>query len=190
MSDHTDIRQHLETIHSGEREAQGEAFRALLEAAGRPPVAWTYEAWDVLVRALGAKDNRLRSIAAQLLCALAASDPEERILRDFDALLEVTRDRKFVTARHALQALWQAGAAGKKQRQVLLQGLSRRFKECAAEKNTTLIRYDIAVCLRRLYDAVPDDAVRATAVALIETEPDPTYRKKYATVWPPKGDRR
>jgi hypothetical protein len=51
------------------------------------------------------------------------------------------------------------------------------------EKNGTLIRYDISQSLHRLYDAVKDETVRAKALALIETEADRKYRKKYAGLW-------
>jgi hypothetical protein len=99
--------------------------------------------------------------------------------------LAVTKDEKFVTARHSLQSLWKVGAAGKKQRKILVEGLERRFKECITEKNCTLIRYDIIQGLRNLYDAatVKDEKVREKALELIETEEDLKYRKKYASVW-------
>jgi hypothetical protein len=95
----------------------------------------------------------------------------------------VTKDERFVTARHCLQALWKIGLAGEKQRVRLLDGLDTRFRECAAEKNGTLIRYDIVQDMRHLYDQVKDERIREQALALIETEPDLKYRKKYAGVW-------
>ena len=65
----------------------------------------------------------------------------------------------------------------------MLDGLELRFRECSAEKNSTLIRYDIAQSLRNLYDAVGGEKVRAKALELIETEEDLKYRKKYASLW-------
>jgi hypothetical protein len=50
-------------------------------------------------------------------------------------------------------------------------------------KELHLIRYDIIQSLRRLYDAVKDEEVRAKALELIETEEDSKYRKKYASLW-------
>ena len=88
-----------------------------------------------------------------------------------------------MTARHTLQSLWHVGTAGKKQQAKVVTGLSSRFRECAAEKNGTLIRYDILQVLRRLYDAVKDEGIRKKALALIATETDPKYRAKYATLW-------
>ena len=170
----------LDNLWSNDRELQNKAFMAILKATDKP-VDWAYEAWDDVVENLHHRDNHNRAIAAQVLCNLAKSDPKGRILKDFDALLAVTRDERFVTARHCLQALWKVGAAGKQQR--LVDGLAVRFAECATEKNCTLIRYDISQSLRNLYDAVHDEKVREKALELIETEPDLKYRKKYASLW-------
>jgi hypothetical protein len=150
------------------------------------PVTWAYEAWDDLLAGLNAKDNHVRSISAQLLCNLAISDPEKRILADFDKLLTLTRDKKFVTARHTLQSLWKVGLAGSEQREMVVVGLNGRYHDCISEKNCTLIRYDIIQDLKNLYDIVPDEAIKENALALIEMEEDVKYRKKYATVWQEK----
>ena len=114
---------------------------------------------------------------------LAKSDPDERILRDFEMLLAVTRDERFVTARHCLQAPWKVGAVGAKQRRRLVNGLEQRFVECVKEKNDTLIRSDIVQDLRQLHEATGDSKVEAKALALIEMEPDPKCRQKYGRVW-------
>jgi hypothetical protein len=45
---------------------------------------------------------RSRAIAAQVLCNLAKSDPKNRMAKDFQALLNVTKDERFVTARRVL----------------------------------------------------------------------------------------
>lgn len=179
------VRARMADIHSADRTVQGDAFGALMEATARP-VDWAYEAWDDLRDALSHKDNHVRAIAAQLLCNLAGSDPEARILKDFDALLTVTRDERFVTARHCLLALWRIGTAGEAQKERVVAGLAGRFDDCAPEKNCTLIRFDIIQGLRKLYDQVKDEAIRAKALELIETEPDLKYRKKYAGVWKSK----
>src|SRR5262249_48127703 len=113
---------------------------------------------------------------------LAKSDPEGRMLEDFDALLAVTKDEWFVTARHCLLSLWKVGAAGPRQKEMLVDALAGRFADRAAEKNCTLIRYDIIQGLRKLYDLENDEAVREKASELIEREEDPKYRKKYASV--------
>jgi hypothetical protein len=173
-------------VWSQDRQSQYNAFEYLLDITEQP-VDWAYEVWEECLAHLGHADNHNRAIAAQLLCNLAKSDPQERILRDFPALLAVTHDARFVTARHTLQALWKVGAAGEKQKQLFLKELSTRFRNCGAEKNCTLIRYDILKGFRDLYDLAADEKIRAKALALIETETDPKYRKKYTTLW--KGDR-
>jgi hypothetical protein len=103
--------------------------------------------------------------------------------KDLQALLKVTKDELFVTARHCLQSLWKVGVAGEPQRKALLKGLAARFRECQAEKNCTLIRYDILVVLRRVYDLAKEEPIRSSAERLIALEEDPKYRKKYTAVW-------
>ena len=175
-------RTNLENLHSDDRQVQNDAFFYII-AATDLPVDWSYQVWDELVETLGHKDNHQRAIAAQVLCNLAKSDPQQRMLQDFPALLAVTRDERFVTARHCLQALWKVGVAGEQQRELLLEGLEGRYVECIDEKNCTLIRYDIIQDLRHLYDEVQVEKVKEKALELIEAEQDLKYRKKYAAVW-------
>jgi len=180
MDEH--MRTSLDNITSQDRTLQNQAFQDLM-AASEPPAEWAYDAWDELVAGLSHKDNHVRAIAAQVLCNLAQSDPEDRMGRDFETLLNVTRDERFVTARHCLQSLWKLGLAGPDQQDRLLDGLERRYNECITEKNCTLIRYDIIQDLKNLYDASPDEIIRQKALAWIYLEVDPKYRKKYAGVW-------
>ena len=183
------MRTTLDDLRSDDRARQNKAFTEVLQATERT-VDWAYEVWDEMVSALRHADNHVRAISAQVLCNLAKSDPKGRMLKDFDALLAVTRDERFVTARHCLQSLWKIGIAGKKQQKKVVDGLVRRFEECIAEKNGTLIRYDILQGLRRLYDQTRDDSIRVTALRLVEAEVDLKYRKKYASVWRIKPDSR
>lgn len=178
-------RKQLDDIQSMDDPTRNEAFFALIEATNTP-VDWAYEAWDKLVKLLPVKNSHIRSIAAQLLANLAKSDPEKRILRDFDALYDVTKDDRFVPARHCLQTIWKVGASGEEQKRLLVDTLVQRFKECTSEKHPTLIRFEIIQGLRNLYDVVQDEEIKQTALALIETEEDPKYRKKYTGVWKKK----
>jgi hypothetical protein len=175
-------RELVDDIHSADRDARNRAYHAVIEATDRP-VDWAYDVWDGVVADLTHRDNHVRAIAAQLLCNLAKSDPERRILTDLPALLELTRDPRFVTARHCLQALWKVGAAGPDQRAAYRDALVARFADCRAEKNWSLIRYDILQSLRTVHDATGDETLRATAEQLIDSESDVKYRKKYATLW-------
>ena len=176
------IRKHLNNLLSEERDLQNQAFFYILEATEKP-VDWAYEVWDELVASLRHKDNHVRAISAQVLCNLAKSDPENRMQKDFPTLMAVTKDERFVTARHCLQSIWKAGASGKKMQNTLVEAFAERFRDCAAEKNCTLIRYDIIQGLRNLYNEVQDESIKQKALELIETEEDLKYRKKYASLW-------
>src|SRR6266404_6140959 len=136
------IRTNIDNLWSEDRELQNKAFYYILETTDKP-VDWAYEAWDEVLKNLTHKDNHNRAIAAQVLCNLAKSDPKNRVLKDFNALFAVTRDDRFVTARHCMQSLWKLGAAGKKQQKLLVDALEGRYHECITHKNCTLIRYDI-----------------------------------------------
>jgi hypothetical protein len=175
-------RTHLDNIRSKDKELQNKAYLYILNVTDKP-VDWAYDVWGEMMAGLTNSDNHVRAITAQVLCNLAKSDPKNRILKDFPALLEVTKDERFVTARHCMQALWKVGVAGKGQQKIYMDGLERRFKECIAEKNCTLIRYDILQSMRNVYDVVKDEKIKEKALELIETEEDLKYRKKYSTLW-------
>jgi hypothetical protein len=82
---------------------QNKAFFYVLKATDKP-VDRAYAVWGELIQGLSYPDNHVRAIAAQVLCNLAKSDPKNRMVKDFDALLAVTKNERFVTARHCLQA--------------------------------------------------------------------------------------
>ena len=105
------------------------------------------------------------------------------MLKDLDKLLVVTKDEKFVTARHSLQCLWKIGITSAELREKLVKALSLRFKDCSEEKNGTLTRFDIMEVFRKIFDKVPDENLLNTSVMLINTEPEAKYKKKYLGVW-------
>jgi hypothetical protein len=172
----------LDDVRSSDGATRNRAYQHVIDVTDNP-VDWAYEVWDRVVSDLRHKDNHVRAIAAQLLCNLAKSDPELRILHDLPALLELTKDSRFVTARHCLQALWKVGAAGEAQRAAYQPGMVRRFVECGTEKNWSLIRFDVLQSMRNVYVATGDDSIRMTAQELIDSEADLRYRKKYAGLW-------
>jgi hypothetical protein len=176
------IRTHLDNIRSEDGELQNKSYFFLMEKTEKP-VDWAYEAWDELVEGLTHKDNHVRAISSQLLANLAKSDPKGRMFKDFDKLLNVTKDEKFVTARHCLQSIWKVGLGGKNAQIMVVKGLEKRYQDCVKEKNGTLIRYDILVGLRNLYEATTSSEIKEKALELIELESDLKYRKKYASVW-------
>ncbi|UTR12668.1 hypothetical protein MM300_10515 [Evansella sp. LMS18] len=176
------IKDYFNDLESDDREKQYEAYKNILAAAEKE-VDWAYEVWDQLVEDLTHMDNHRRSRAAQFLSYLAVSDPEKRVLHDFPAIWGVTKDKKFVTARHSLQAVWRIGLAGEQQKELVVDHLVNRYRECEGEKNYTLIRFDITQGLRHLFDALHDEAIKITALELIAEETDDKYRKKYAALW-------
>jgi hypothetical protein len=176
------LRTQLDHLKSQDRDLQNKAYFHILKVTDKP-VNWAYEVWDEMLEGLSHEDNHVRSISAQILSNLAKSDPKNRMLKDFDLVLAVTKDEKFVTARHCLQSLWKVGVAGKKQQKVYMDGLERRFRECTRERNCTLIRYDICQSLRNVYAETSDERIREKAIELIATEKDEKYRKKYSTLW-------
>lgn len=176
------IRIHLDNIRSEDGQLQNEAYYFLMEQTEKP-VDWAYEAWDELVEGLRHKDNHVRAISSQLLANLGKSDPKGRMFKDFDKLLNVTKDEKFVTARHCLQSIWKVGLGGKNAQIMVVKGLEKRYQECVKEKNGSLIRYDILVGLKNLYEATTSSEIKEKALELIELEKDLKYKKKYASVW-------
>jgi hypothetical protein len=176
------IQTQIDNIRSKDADLQNKAFTYILNVTDKP-VDWAYEVWDKMIEGLTHKDNHARAISAQVLSNLAKSDPKNRMLKDFDKLLAVTKDERFVTARHCLQSLWKVGVAGTKQQKIYMDGLEQRFNECINEKNCTLIRYDILQSMRNVYDAVRDEKIKEKALELIETEEHLKYRKKYSTLW-------
>lgn len=177
-----DIRTHLENIRSTDGQIQNDAYYFLMEVT-ETPVDWAYEAWDELVAGLTHKDNHVRAISSQVLANLGKSDPKGRMFKDFDKLLDVTKDEKFVTARHCMQNIWKVGLGGKKTEQLVVKGLEKRYRECVSEKNGRLIRYDSLVSMRNLYNATMSSEIKDKALELIEVETDAMYKKKYAAVW-------
>jgi hypothetical protein len=176
------IRIQLDNIRSADAQMQNKAYMSLMQETEKP-VDWAYEAWDELLDGLAHKDNHVRAISSQILANLGKSDPKGRMQKDFDKLLHVTRDEKFVTARHCMQNIWKVGLGGKKAQQLVVDGLEKRFHECINEKNCTMIRYDIQVSLHNLYTATTSSEIKEKALEWIELEEDGKYKKKYLTVW-------
>jgi hypothetical protein len=176
------IRAHLDNIRSTDAQLQNNAYMALMRETEKP-VGWAYEAWDELIEGLTDKDNHVRAICGQLLGNLGKSDPKGRMHKDFDKLLAVTKDERFVTARHTMQNIWKVGLGGKNAQILVVKGLEKRYKECDTEKNGKLIRFDILVSMRNLYNATTSSEIMEKALELIELEKDPKYKKKYASVW-------
>ncbi|SDJ37199.1 hypothetical protein [Salimicrobium halophilum] len=169
-------------LENGSKEEQYEAYQTLLEEM-ETEVPWAYEVWDKLVDWLTDKDAHRRSRGAQFLSFLAISDPENRILRDFPKVWQVTKDEKFVTARHSLQAIWRVALGGEKQKNLVTGYLIERFYTAEEEKNGTLLREDILKGLRALYERDEDPYIEEQAKGLIDSVDDEKYAKKYMKIW-------
>jgi hypothetical protein len=80
----------LDGLQSKDKDLQNKAFLHLLDVTEKP-VNWAYEVWDELVERLSHKDNRQRAISAQILCNLAKSDPQNRMLKDLMLFWQLRR---------------------------------------------------------------------------------------------------
>lgn len=176
------IKLEFEKSKSGDKDERYEAYHNILQVTEQK-VDWAYEVWDQLVEDLTHKDNHQRSRAAQYLANLAISDPEMRMMVDYPKLWEVTKDEKFVTARHSLQSIWKVGIAGTPQKEMVMKSMVERFKNGTDEKNYTLIRNDIIQNMRNLYDHWNDELIKETALDLINTVDDKKYKKKYMDIF-------
>lgn len=174
-----EILQLFSNLTERDRDIQYKSYEELLKIM-QEPVDWTYSVWEQLVQTLIYKNGHVRASAAQFLCALAAkSDPEERVLEDFLKIWAVTYDEETVTARHTLQAIWKIGLAGQVQRDLVVSYLAKRYQTCLDEKHPTLIRYDIIVSFKKLFDATNDPKLLEIAQRLIGEEEDVKSKKKY-----------
>jgi hypothetical protein len=175
-------KKYLDDLHNDDANQRYEAFINVIKITNQP-VDWAYDVWDDLLAQLSHKNNHQRAIAAQVLSNLAKSDVKGRMLKDIPQLFAVTKDEKFVTARHSLQCLWKVAIVNKPLQKKVIDFLTHRFQECSVEKNCTLIRYDILEVLRKIYDKVPDEKMKDKALELIQAEEDVRYRKKYTGLW-------
>jgi hypothetical protein len=175
------IKSHFQNFKSKDRNIRHEAYINLMMITDEK-VDWTYDVWDYLIESLNSKDNHERSASAQFIANLARSDYDKRIINDFPKLWQVTKDPKFVTARHSLKSIWKVGLSGEEQRNIVINHFINRFKTCTNEKNHTLIRADIIEGLKNLYTNLEEEEIKKVALELIELEEDIKYRKKYSKI--------
>lgn len=176
------MQQNFNNLHSKDAASRYNSFQFIINKTNQP-VDWAYDVWDDMLVLMKMGDNHQRTIAVQVLANLAKSDPKQRMLNDLDKLIAVTKDEKFVTARHSLQCLWKTGIVNDKLRAKLITELSNRFKESINEKNCTLIRYDIIIVFRKIFDIIKDEKIKDASITLIQTEQEEKYRKKYSGEW-------
>jgi hypothetical protein len=178
----TTIRRYFDDLYANDAVSRYSSFVDIISKTNQP-VAWVYEVWDELVAMLSDKNNHRRAIASQLLCSLAKSDTEGRMMHDVGKLMQLTYDEKFVTARHTLQSLWKIAVVKPEYNELLVGHLTDRFTHAMSHHNGTLVRFDIIELFKKIYDATGNPEVKQQAAQLIATETDLKYRKKYAAVW-------
>lgn len=176
------VRKYFDSLYAEDADVRYQAFENIL-ALTNEPVLWIYEIWDALLELTKSKNNHARTIAVQLLSNLAKSDSQNRLLNDFDQLIVVTKDEKFVTARHSLQCLWKIAVIKPEFLKIVVEKLTERFNGAAQEKNGTLIRYDILEVFKKAFDASQLLYLKDISMKLIDSEMDMKYRKKYAGLW-------
>lgn len=175
------VKEYIDNLESTNDEIRLNALQALLELTGNE-VDWVYDIWDRLIGKLNHENSYQRSIAIMLLCHLAKSDTENRLDASLELLLAHTRDEKFITSRQCLQNIWQVVATNKSRREKVLAHLEARFRDCADEKHYNLIRQDVILAMKSLYNQEKNAALLARAQALALTEPEGKYRKKYEAI--------
>ena len=169
----------LSNLNEHDRDLQYKSYEELMKII-KEPVDWTYSVWEQLIKALTYQNAYVRAQAAQILCALAAtSDPEERVLEDFMKIWAITYDEEAFAAIQSLQSIWQIGLAGQVQRDLVVSHLARRFHSCVDEKQPTVIRYEIIVALKKMFDKTDDSKLLNITKNLIEKEQDLKLQKKY-----------
>lgn len=176
------VRQNLTDLRSEFKQERYEAFMYLINKA-KQPVDWVYEVWNDVLALTKTGDNHQRTLAVQLLAALAKSDIQNRLVKDYYNVIAVTYDECFTTARHSLKALWKIGVANLHLKGLVIRELTNRFLTCRNEKNCKLIRYDIIEVFRKMYDTLNDESIEDTVELLIDFEEEPKYQQKYRKLW-------
>lgn len=172
------IQKHIEDLASTDDKIRLDALQATLKLT-ESKVDWVYEVWDLLLEKLGDENSYQRSISVMVLCNLAKSDVENRLVDSLNRLLAHTKDEKFITSRQCIENVWKVATANKSNREKVLKHLEKRFIECVGEKHFNLLRRDMIQSMTALYQAEKDDALLTRIQALIAKEQEPKYRKQY-----------
>jgi hypothetical protein len=93
-------------------------------------------------------------------------------------------DRKVgVTARHALQSIWRVGLAGPDRVELVLEALTKRFREGSSDKHPALVRTDVVASLGNLFRSTGDPRVVARVEKLLATERGEAARSRQRAAW-------
>jgi hypothetical protein len=176
-----DLKESFNNLESKDDMIRLKALQAILDITENK-VDWIYEVWDDLFRKLDDENSYQRIVAIRLLCNLVKSDTENRIQGSLNRLLAHTTDEKFIASRICLQSIWKIAAAKNQTREIIIDHLEKQFEKCLQEKHYNLIRQDIILSMRQLYDQRKDNRLLTRAEELIKNEKDEKYRKKYVNI--------
>jgi hypothetical protein len=176
-----DVREWFDNLGSADDKIRMNALQAVMKLTDGK-VDWVYEVWDDLLAKLNSENSYQRTIGIKVLCNLAKSDIEHRLDGSINLLLAHTRDDSFITSRQCILNIWKAAAASQQTRQIVLDHLEKRYRECTQEKHYNLIRQDIIQSIRLIYEEVKDDTLLIKAQKLVGEEKEEKYRKKYEAV--------
>jgi hypothetical protein len=176
-----DLMKSINNLESKDDTIRLNALQAILDIT-ESKVDWIYEVWDDLFRKLDDENSYQRIVAIRVLCNLVKSDTENRIQGSLNRLLAHTRDEKFIASRICLQSIWKIAATKNQTREIIVNHLEKQFDECLQEKHYNLIRQDIILSMRQLYNHEKDDRILNRAEELIKKEKEEKYRKKYENI--------
>jgi len=145
-------------------------------------VEWFEEKYDELVEKLNNENSYQRSIGIMLLCNLAKSDKNDKILSILPEIISHTRDEKFITARQCIQNIWKIAITNPQSGMEIMNHLKEQYMSCKNDKHYNLIRQDIIQSLYTIYCHNINEDLKADILNLIEREEDEKYKKKYLQI--------
>ena len=173
------INLYMERIKSKDDAERFAAFSELLVITEQK-VTWFNEYKDQILEKLDDANSYQRSIGTMLLCNLAKSITDQKILDNImDKLVLMKDDEKFITQRQYLQNIWKVAIAGKKYEKIIVNQLSAEYCDCISKKHSNLLRLDIISSLVKIADKTESLELRKKIMELIDLENNEKDRKKY-----------
>ena len=179
MDEH--VKQYFDNLRSTDDKIRMDAFQNVMKLTDHK-VVWVYEVWEELFEKLNSENSFQRSIGIIVLCNLAKSDVDDRLISTLDLILAHTKDEKFITSRQCIQNVWKIAVASPRAREKVIDHLEKRFTECLPEKHYNLLRTDIIQSMKYIYDAIKDDLILGKMQVLIREEKEDKYRKNYQAI--------
>jgi len=139
---------------------------------------WIYDKIYQLAEKLDSGNSYQRNIGFILLANLSKSDAEKRIPEFSNRLFNALDDEKFITARLAIQNVWKFAVGLSELKKEVLSALKSAYYEnrhLATHPN--LIRGDVILSLRNIYDFYKDEDILNEVKKMIEVENDLKTKK-------------